>query len=351
MGKGDEEVSMCTASAVPETYELEGDDAREMLKRAGWPKLLKDSFTRFRTADGFSHVRALAHATVLTAFPALITIIGLATVFDLTTFRNVLEHTLQQLAPGPSGRLLTTAFRQGSKAGGQAALVAGLLAALVSGTFALAQVERGCNRIYGIVRDRRFVAKLRVAFLLALSAGLLLAIAFMLLAAGDALGEGLKRGQGLGDTAATVFAILRWPAGLLLTFAALTVVYKMSPNRRQPGAAWLQTGTIMATLWWFVLTALLAIYYSVNDSLGTTYGPLIGVIAILTWAYTTALALYFGIAFAAQLEALRAGVPGPRTLRRFNEIVRDPRETADAEAAIPAISPPLRSRVEPAPSS
>lgn len=340
---------MCTASAVPETYELEGDDAREMLKRAGWGKLLKDSFTRLRTADGFSHVRALAHATVLTAFPALITIIGLATVFDLATFRHVLESTLQQLAPGPSGRLLSTAFRQGSRTGGSAALIGGLLASVISGTFALAQLERGCNRIYGMVRDRSFVAKLRVAFALGLTAGALLAIAFMLLAAGSALGKGLEGEQGLGDTAATIFDVIRWPVGLLLTFVALTLLYKVSPNRRQPGATWLQTGTIMATVCWFILTALLAIYYGLNDSIGQTYGPLIGIIALLSWAYATAFALYYGAAFAAQLEALRAGVPGPRTLRRFNETVQDPSETADAEAATPVISRPLRSRVEPAP--
>jgi Virulence factor BrkB len=160
---------MSTASAVPETFELEGDDARETLKHVGWTRLLKDSFTRLRTADGFSHVRALAHATVLTAFPALITIIGVATLFDLATFRNVLEHTLQQLAPGPSGRLLSTAFQQGSKSGGSAALVGGLLASVVSGTFALAQVERGCNRIYGMVRDRSLIAKLRVGLALLVS--------------------------------------------------------------------------------------------------------------------------------------------------------------------------------------
>ena len=338
---------MSTASAVPETFELEGDDARETLKHVGWTRLLKDSFTRLRTADGFSHVRALAHATVLTAFPALITIIGVATLFDLATFRNVLEHTLQQLAPGPSGRLLSTAFQQGSKSGGSAALVGGLLASVVSGTFALAQVERGCNRIYGMVRDRSLIAKLRVGLALLVSAGLLLALAFVLLAVGSALSKGLE--GGVGDTADTVFDVLRWPVGLLLTFAALTLVYKVSPNRRQPGAAWLQTGTIMATVCWFVLTALLAIYYGMNDSMGQTYGPLIGIIALLTWAYATAFALYYGIAFAAQLEAWRAGVPGPRTLRRYNETVRDPSETATAEEASPMIPrPQQQTRVEPA---
>jgi YihY family inner membrane protein len=334
---------LTTSSVVPETYDLSGDDARKVLRDAGWKRLLVDSFIRFRTADGFTHVRALAHATVLTAFPALITIIGLATAFDLSTFRSVLEHTLTQLAPGPSGRLLSTAFQQGSQAAGGAALIAGLIGALSSSMFAMAQVERGCNRIYGMVRDRSISTKLTFGLLLSISAGMLLAFAFVFLAAGEALSEGLTEGGVLDDTAATVFAIARWPVGLLLVFAALTLIYKASPNRHQPGVAWLQTGTVMATILWAILTALLAVYYAVNDQLGSTYGPLIGVIAILMWAYATALALYLGIAFAAQLEALRAGVPGPRTLRRYNEVVRDPEETSEHASPVPA--PP---RPEPA---
>jgi YihY family inner membrane protein len=336
---------LSTASAVPETYSLEGDDAMKTLGEVGWWRLSKDSFNRFRTADGFSHTRATAHAAVLTAFPVLITVIGVASVFHLETFSNVLEQTLLQLAPGPAGKLLSTAFREGSTVGG-AALLGGLIGALVSGMFAMAQVERGCNRIYGMVRDRRILPKLGFGLLLSVTAGFLLAIAFVLLAVGKGLEQGLARGTGWSDTSAAIFGILRWPAGLLLTFAALTVIYKVSPNRRQPGTAWLQTGTTTATLMWFALTALLAVYYGMSESLGSTYGPLLGVIAILMWAYATAFALFFGIAFTAQLEALRAGVPGPRTLRRHNETVRDPDETAELDtvnlgAEAPNSSPKL----------
>jgi YihY family inner membrane protein len=327
-----------TASAVPETYSLEGDDAMETLRRVGWSRLARDTFTRFRTADGFSHTRAAAHAAVLTAFPMLIFVIGVASVFHLVTFRNVLEHTLLQLAPGPAGRLLSTAFREGSESGGGAALLGGLLGVLFSGMFAMAQVERGCNRIYGMVRDRKISHKLGFGLLLYVSAGVLLAIAFVLLAVGRGLENGLAR-AGWGDTPAAIFGALRWPAGLLLTFVALTVIYKFSPNRRQPGAAWLQTGTITATLMWVIFTVFLALYYGFSESLGSTYGPLLGVIAILVWAYATALALFFGIALAAQLEASRAGVPGPRTLRRYNEIVRHPDETANLDEVLPRAAP------------
>ena len=45
--------------------------------------------------------------------------------------------------------------------------------------------------------------------------------------------------------------------------------------------------------------------------LGDSYGPLIGVIALLVWAYATGLAVLFGLSFAAQLEAERAGERHP----------------------------------------
>jgi uncharacterized BrkB/YihY/UPF0761 family membrane protein len=36
--------------------------------------------------------------------------------------------------------------------------------------------------------------------------------------------------------------------------------------------------------------------------------------ALLLWSQLTSLALFFGVAFAAQLEAVRAGVPSPVTV-------------------------------------
>jgi hypothetical protein len=57
---------MRTATRVPETHGLEGDDARKTLRRTGWGVLAKDSVQRFRTADGFSHSRAVAPQIIFT---------------------------------------------------------------------------------------------------------------------------------------------------------------------------------------------------------------------------------------------------------------------------------------------
>ena len=95
---------MSTATTVPPTYDLEGDDARDILKRVGRGRLVRDSFERFREGDGFSHSRVLAFQIVLTAFPALIAIVGLTVDLDQENFRSLIQETLQGIAPGPSRR-------------------------------------------------------------------------------------------------------------------------------------------------------------------------------------------------------------------------------------------------------
>ena len=64
---------------VPETWELDGDDARETLLRARAAcTLVRDSFVRFRAADGFSHARSLAFLVSLVLVQGVIGLVGLA---------------------------------------------------------------------------------------------------------------------------------------------------------------------------------------------------------------------------------------------------------------------------------
>src|SRR5919199_4306663 len=106
---------MSTATSVPETHELEGDDALQTLRSTGWGRLLKDAFVRFRAADGFSHSRALAYQVMLTLLPFVIAVVGLATALQAEDVRELVTRTVDRLAPGPAGQLFTQAVRQGAK--------------------------------------------------------------------------------------------------------------------------------------------------------------------------------------------------------------------------------------------
>ena len=304
---------MTTATAVPLTRgELEGDEALETLREVGRRRLIADSITRFRAADGFSHSRALAFQITLTLLPALIAVVGLAAALDQEGFRRVVEDTVGALAPGAAGDILTDALRQGSvsarRESGETALAAGALAAALAGTTAMAQVERGANRIYGVERDRPFARKYLTALLLAMSAGLLAFLSLVLLMGGAAIRDAAEWANGV-DTA---WRIARWPLGVAFAVAAIALVFEISPRRRQPEASWLAFGAGVSVLLWLAFMGVLAVYIDAADSFGATYGPLAGTIGLLLWAFLTSVALFLGLAFAAQLEAVRAGVPTPR---------------------------------------
>lgn len=310
---------MTTANAVPQTRdELEGDEAFETLRQIGRRQLALDSFVRFRAADGFSHSRALAFQLTLTILPALIAVVGFATALDQETFRRVVQGTINALAPGAVGDILTDALRQGSSSAsresGETALTAGFLAALAAGTAAMGQVERSANRIYGVERDRPLLRKYLTGLLLALSAGLLGLVSVVLLVGGAAI----RSASGWSEGFNSVWAIARWPAGLILAITSVSLLFEYSPRRRQPEASWLAFGALVASGLWLAFMGLLALYLNATDQFGATYGPLAGTIGVLLWSFLTSAALLLGLSFAAQLEAVRAGRPEPRTDREEN---------------------------------
>ncbi|MBA2629776.1 MAG: YihY/virulence factor BrkB family protein [Thermoleophilaceae bacterium] len=311
---------MSTASTVPATRgELEGDEALETLRHAGSARLAGDSIARFRAADGFSHSRALAFQLTLTFLPGLIAIVGLAAAVDQEQFSRVVRDTIGVLAPGAAGELLTEALRQGSSSAGresgETALTAGFVAAALAGTTAMAQVERGANRIYGVERDRPFVRRYLVALALAATAGLLAVLSWVLLVGGVAIRNAVE----WSGTVDAAWQVARWPLGLAFAVGSVSLLFEHAPRRRQPEPSWLAVGAAVSTVLWLAFMALLALYLKATDSFGATYGPLAGTIGVLLWTFLTSVALFLGLAFAAQLEAVRAGVPAPRVERTAND--------------------------------
>jgi len=302
-----------TATPVPQTQgELEGDEALETLRRVGTRRLTVDSITRFRAADGFSHSRALAFQVTLTLLPALIAVVGLAAALDQETFTQVVTATVDDLAPGAAGEILTDALHHGSasarRESGETAVVAGFIAALIAGATAMAQVERGSNRIYGVERDRPFLRKYGIATVLAFSAGIGALLSLVVLVGGEAIRDHV----GWDDALDSVWKIARWPLGLALVVSSVALLFKLSPRRRQPDWSWLAFGAGVSALLWLAFMGVLKLYIEATDNFGATYGPIAGTIGVLLWAFAAAVALFLGLAFAAQLEAVRAGVAGPR---------------------------------------
>ena len=94
--------------------------------------------------------------------------------------------------------------------------------------------------------------------------------------------------------------------------AAIALLFRWSPRRHQPGWSWLAFGATVSVLLWTLVTLGLGLFFRVSTSFGDTYGPLAGIVALLLWALLSSVAVLFGAAVAAQLEAVRAGAPEPQ---------------------------------------
>jgi len=157
------------------------------------------------------------------------------------------------------------------------------------------------NRIYGVEKDRPFAEKYKRAFVLALSAGAAIATAFALLAFGRGLVDhGVLR---------SLWLAARWPVGIALVAIGFSMLFRWAPKRRQPGWPWLAFGAGIGVGAWTLTTIVLAVVFNFSKTFGQTYGSLAGLVALQLWTVFSAFAILFGVAVAAQLEAVRAGVP------------------------------------------
>ena len=177
----------------------------------------------------------------------------------------------------------------------------GFLAAVAAGTRGMRQLELAANRMFGVEKDRPFLRRWAVALGLALSAGSLIALGALAVAGGRAI----ARGTGLGGGAA--WTILRWPLGVAVVGAALVLIYRVAPRRRPGTVRDLMMGVLTAVGLWVAFTGLLVLYFAVSGKDTQTYGPLVGIVALLLWSAFTSLATVLGLAVTAELAGVGGG--------------------------------------------
>ena len=142
---------MGSATRVPETVsisgdELSADDAVTALREYGRWNLVKNSFIRFRYADGFSHARALALQLCLSFIPLIIALVGLANAVHQEKLGQVIIQTVAGVLPGKDQSDMVEQAAERTRdqgvTGGQFALWLVLLAEVVELNKSIGKIER-----------------------------------------------------------------------------------------------------------------------------------------------------------------------------------------------------------------
>lgn len=196
------------------------------------------------------------------------------------------------------------------------ALVLGLATALWGASGAFGAVGRALNVIFRVDEGRGFVRKKVTDLLSTLLILVLVLITFVLIFVGGGLAEDILGVLGLGDTAAAVWTVLRWPAAMAVTMAIYAYVYYAAPNVEVRTFRYITPGAVAGVVVWLVASAGFFFYVSNFGKYDATYGAFAGAVVLLLWLWLSNIAVLFGAEVNAAADLRRSpdlpeGYDGP----------------------------------------
>ncbi|MFE3629184.1 YihY/virulence factor BrkB family protein [Streptomyces goshikiensis] len=304
------------------------------LPRRSWKAVLRGTLQEFKDDELADRAAALTYYGVLALFPALLVLVSLIGLAGESATKEVLDN-LQKLAPGSARDVVTDAIRQiqGHSGVGSLLAIVGLVVAVWSASGYIAAFIRSSNVVYDMPEGRPVwkVLSLRMALTVTLMV-LACASALIVVFSGN-LAREVGSALGIGDTALTVWSIVKWPVLVILVTIMIALLYWAAPNAKGRGFKWVTPGSFLALAIWMAASAGFAFYVANFGSYNKTYGTLAGVIVFLVWLWITNLAILLGLEFDAELVRQRAIAGGLPEGEEPYVQPRDTRAWSDEEAA------------------
>lgn len=243
----------------------------------------------------------LAFYAMLAVFPAIIVAITVYGLFsDPQMVQNQLASVTDQLSGG-TGEILSNQLVEISSSSRNVlnwGLVAALLTAVWSASSGTLNLLKAVNLAYDEEETRNWFKLRGIALLLTAGAVIFVLVAVTLIA----VLPPLITLMGLGTAGETLISLLRWPLLLAIGLAALSVVYRIGPDRRSPRYRWMIWGASAAMAIWLTASWGFSYYVENFGNYNETYGSLGGVVVLLMWFFVTAFSILLGAEIGAEVE-------------------------------------------------
>jgi membrane protein len=267
--------------------------------RAAWQAVVG-----MATGDDFTHAAAIAYYGLLSLFPCLLLLF--AAFGTLTAGEAARDATLDFVFRYfPTQFDFLTAQLDALRATRvQVGLAGGVMLVWASlGVFSA--VSTAVNVAWGVERRRAFLSHRLSAFLMLVSAGLLLLAAALLASAVQVVGASwfggiLAQFTWLGGLQSLV---VRYAATILLIIAVGLVFYFVPNAKTRFRDVW--AGAILTGLLWRLALWGFSFYVARAGQLQVIHGSITTVVVFLLWIYVSSVILIFGVQFTAAHARLR----------------------------------------------
>ena len=277
------------------------------------PGDFKAAFERFKAHEMSDHAAALTYYSLMSLFPGLlflVAVLGLFSGEQLIT--DAADYLKDAGAPADTVDAVTSALESAQSARGAAitALVIGLALSLNSASGAFSAVGRALNRVWRVEEGRGLITRKLNDLMWTLAVLTLVIVTFVLVFLGGGLAADVLGLIGLGQTAADVWTIVRWPLALVSAMLVYSVVYYAAPNVEVRRWQWVSPGAVFGVVTWILASGLFFLYVSNFSSYSATYGAFAGAVILLVWLWLTNVVLLFGAELNAAIDVRRSpGLP------------------------------------------
>jgi membrane protein len=268
---------------------------------AGWKDILWRTYVR----TGEDRLLAIAAGVVffglLAVFPAITALVSCYGLFANPSTIGSNLQTLALMLPEGSFQIVqdqvARVLEKGNTALG-ATFLFGLALAIWSANAGVKAVIDALNVVYE-EREKRSFVRLNLLALAFTSGGI--AALLLMVSAVVAFPLLLDR-LGLAPQSQLVVSLARWPLLFVILLAALAVLYRFGPSRRQARWEWLGVGTLAASLLWIAGSSLLSWYLSNFGNYDATYGSLGAAIGLMMWMWMSAIIVLCGAELNSEIE-------------------------------------------------
>lgn len=269
------------------------------------------------------HAAALTYYVLMSLFPTALLALSLLALLGQypETYTSITSY-LRDVAPesvfDPVDRSLRRALA--SKGTAATALVVSVPIALYGTTGALEAARRALNVVFELDGSGRSFLRRKAIDIASTFVLMALVLASLVMVfVGGRFAEDLLGFVGLGESAASIWNVARWPGAFAVAMLAFAYVYYVTPDVHHRAFHWLTPGAAAAVLLWLAASILLSAYVARVADVGAIYGTFAGAILLVIWLWLTNVALLFGAELNAEIERekeLAEGVPEAATLNR-----------------------------------